>query len=130
MKVYFVLLAFLFLSTLLPSGAVLAHAFSVHYLKVAKSVGDVVLFALCLVGCFGLAFDRRIFSAGVWGAVKNATLILGAFTVMLLGYGEIFGVPTPQGRPSLMRMGLIFLPYVLFAAPAVLYERRLRRDGD
>ena len=127
MKLYFILMCVLYLATMLPSGVLLMHADQIHWLRILKSVGDLVLFALCLRGAFGLAWNRVYARQGVWNNVGAATLVLGGFSVMLFGYGEIFGVPTPAGKPSLISLGLVFLPYVLFAAPVVIYEYKMKK---
>ncbi len=126
MKGYFFLLALLYAVTVFMSLWSLTNP--LHLLVALKNALDIALFSLCLTGCYGLAFKRRYLEPARWRITFQATLILGVFSVVLLGFGDRFGVPTPAGNPGLLELGLIFLPYLLFAIPAILYEHALRND--
>jgi len=128
MKVYFVLLCVLYLATLVMSVWSLTNP--LHLLVALKNALDIALFFLCLVGCFGLAFRREYLEPTRWRLTYQATLTLGVFSVVLMGFGGRFGVPMPVGDPSLVELGLLYLPYLLFAIPVVLYEQALRKGFD
>lgn len=128
MKVYFVLLCLLYLATLAMSLWSLTNP--LHVLVALKNALDVALFSICLVGCFGLAFRRVYLEPTRWRVTYQATFTLGVFSVMLMGFGGRFGVPMPVGDPSLIELGLLYLPYLLFGIPVVLYERALRKGFD
>ncbi len=125
MKGYFFLLAILYLVTLLMNIWSLTH--HIPTLLAVKNALDIALFALCLLGAFGLAFRRSYWEPLRWRMVYQATLVLGVFSVMIMGFGERFGMPSPMGKPSLLQLGMLFLPYLLFALPVILYEHALRK---
>lgn len=64
MKTYFVLLAVLFLST--AATRLLQLLTVTDSLAAFKVLADIGLFALCLLGCYGLAFGKSFFSAAFW----------------------------------------------------------------
>ena len=115
MKTYFVLLAVLFLSSSVTRGMqLLTVTEPVFFLKL---LADIVLFALCLLACYGLAFHRRYLSANFWAWPGRLTLILAGGHVLLflwsLGEGASHFWP--------LDLGMAVLIYVLFAIPAILY---------
>lgn len=128
MKVYFILLCVLYLATVAMSIWSLTNP--LHLLVALKNALDIGLFSMCLVAAFGLAFKRIFLEPTRWRMTYQATLTLGAFSVMLMGFGGRFGVPMPVGEPGLLELGLIYLPYLLFAIPVVLYEKALRKGFD
>lgn len=128
MKGYFVLLAVLYLVTLLMNVWSLTHR--IPTLLAVKNALDIALFALCLLGAYGLAFRRSYWEPLRWRMIYQATLVLGVFSVMIMGFGERFDMPTPYTDPSLLLLGMLFLPYLLFALPVILYEHALRKGFD
>ncbi|NCC26037.1 MAG: hypothetical protein EOM25_12720 [Deltaproteobacteria bacterium] len=128
MKGYVVLLAVLYAAMAFVSGVRLLHP--LHFWTVARDLATMVAFSLCLVGAFGLAWGRTWWTPRHWVMAGQATLILGGLAVILFGYGELFGVPTPQGRPGLLHMGMVFLPYLLFAIPVILYGSSQEKAGE
>lgn len=127
MKGYFFLLCVLCLSKVLVSlwGLVTAS----HLLVGVVFLGDVVLLPLCTLGCYALAFKKVVWSAGTWGAIRLLTLALGVFAVVVFGYGEQFGVPS-IGQRGMLTIALVFLPYLLFAIPVILYENALKKGFE
>ncbi len=126
MKGYFYLLSVLYLVTVLVSLWSLTNP--LHVLTALKNALDIALFSACLAACHGLVYKRRYWEAPRWRLIYQATLTLGVFGVMLMGYGERFGVPSPVGSPGLIQLGLWFLPYLLFVIPVILYEHALKND--
>lgn len=126
MKGYFILLCILYLASVVISIWSLTNP--LHILVALKNALDIAMFTLCIMGAYGLAFKRKLWDPVRWRMIFQGTLILGVFSVVLIGYGERFGVPSPAGAPSLLQLGLVFLPYLLFAIPVVLYERALKND--
>lgn len=123
MKVYAILLCVLYLSRLVVSGFSLLH--TPYPLRAAVNLAEILVFGACLAAAVGLGWKKRWRTPGFWGAVATASLILGGAAALVFGFGDLFGLPQP-GRPNLLQIGLLYLPYVLFAVPAVLYERELR----
>lgn len=101
-----------------------------HYLVFLNHAADIVLFALCLTACLDLAFKKRLvnLSPDKWRLTYQATLVLGACSVLLTKYGDRLGVPSPAGSPDILTLGLIFLPYVLFAIPVIVYVYELKKE--
>jgi len=128
MKLYFLLLSVLFLTRVVVSVWVLLSL--PHYLVFLNHAADIVLFALCLAGCLDLAFKKRLvnFSQDKWRLTYQATLVLGAGSVLLTNYGHSLGVPSPAGSPGILTLGLIFLPYVLFAIPVIVHTHELKKE--
>ncbi|HDQ41729.1 MAG TPA: hypothetical protein ENN39_11980 [Desulfonatronum sp.] len=115
MKTYFLLLAILFLSSTVTRGVQLLS--TTDPLFAFKLVMDIVLFALCLLGCFGLAFGRRFFTAAFWSWAGRLTLILGGGHVLL-----VLSTLREDASPFWpLDLGMAVLIYVLFAIPAILY---------
>lgn len=127
MKLYAILLAVLYLSRLAVSGFSLLH--TDESLRAAVNLAEIVLFAVCLAAAVGLGWRKRWRTPGFWAGTASATLMLGAASVLVYGFGDLFGLPT-TGRPNLLQLGLMYLPYVLFAVPAVLYDRELRGEKN
>ncbi|MDY7001164.1 MAG: hypothetical protein SVS15_05205 [Thermodesulfobacteriota bacterium] len=128
MKLYFIILSVLFLTRVLLSVWFLLSL--PHYLVFLNHVGDIVLFTLCWAGALDLAFKKRLlnFSPDKWRLTYQATLVLGAGSVLLTKYGADLGVPSPAGSPGILTLGLIFLPYVLFAIPVIVHEHELKKE--
>jgi len=128
MKLYFIILSVLYLSRIIVSVWVMLNP--PHYLIFLNHAADMVLFTLCLAGCLDLAFKKRLvnFSTDKWRLTYQATLVLGACTVLLMCYGDKVGVPSPVGNPGFLTIGLIYLPYVLFAIPVIVHEHELKKE--
>ncbi|BBD09713.1 hypothetical protein [Desulfovibrio ferrophilus] len=128
MKPYSILLAVLWLTTSFTDLWSLAYAS--HPLFVLKSIGTVVLFTLCLMGCLQLAWGRIFirFAPGQWRMTYQGTLTMGAFYVLLKNFGDVLGVATMAGDTSIFQIGLDFLPYLLFAIPIIVLEHELNKE--
>jgi hypothetical protein len=126
-KLYAILLSVLYLSRLAENGLILLHA--PYALQAAIKLAEIVIFALCLAAAVGLGWGKRWRTPGFWGASGTASLMLGAASVMVFGFGGLFGLPQPE-RQNILQLGLMYLPYVLFAVPAVLYDRELRGEKN
>lgn len=125
MKGYFFLLAFLYLVQTLMNLLVL---FNVGVpIKALLAFGNVVFFSLALLGSYALAFRKTFFRPGFWTLLMNGVLVWGGFTVMVYGYGEMFGLASPSGSPGILNLGLLFLPYLLFAIPVIVYQHERRK---
>jgi hypothetical protein len=124
-KGYFILLAILFVATALVRAMSLAVAFDP--VRLIQGMAEIGLFGLCLAGCHGLAFDRRYSTSQAWRLVGHLTLVVGGLSVFFRYRGEGDGMPSTD----LYSLGLAFLPYLLFAIPAILYGHSLReKRGD
>lgn len=119
MKPYFFLLVIMYAATLVKAG--LALAFFPSAEGALKLLADMVLLALCVYGCFALAYGRKIFTPQAWRLVHQATIALGLFTVFLINRAA------PDG--GVLRLVLTFITYLVFAIPAILYERELKGTG-
>ncbi len=82
-----------------------------------KVLMDIMLFALCLLGCYGLAFGRRFFPTAFWAWPGRLTLILAGGHVLLV-LSSLREDASPYWPIDL---GMAVLIYVLFAIPAILY---------
>lgn len=127
MKTYFVLLAILYVGNL--ANSFVGLAFVAAPVMIAKIAADVALMSISLWGCYGMAFGKRYLSAAKWRIVYQATLALGVATVLLYANGEVVGLPPLEGI-GLLHAGMIFLPYVLFAVPIILYEKELKEKTN
>ena len=125
MKGYFFLLALLYIATMVMNIWSLTH--SIPMLMALKNALDIVLFSLCLFGAYGLGFKREYWVPARWRMTYQATLALGVFSVILMGFGERFGMPTPYTEPGIIQLVLMYLPYLLFALPVILYDNTLRK---
>jgi hypothetical protein len=123
-KGYFYLLAVLFAASAVVR--MLSLAMIDDALTQLRYVADVILFGICLAGCFGLAYGRRYFSAQAWRLIAHLTLALGAVTIVLRVSGPNFGLPA-QAPADPFSLALSFLPYILFAIPAILYGHSLKQ---
>jgi hypothetical protein len=122
-KGYFYLLAVLFAASVLTRGISL---FLVEdLLTQLRYMADIVLFGLCLKGCFGMAFGRTYHSPPVWRLIAHLTLALGGFTLVLGILGPDLG-RSPHSPTDPISLGFSVLPYVLFAIPAILYGHSLK----
>ena len=115
MKTYFVLLAVLFLSSTLTRALQLLTV--TESLFAFKILADIALFALCLLGCYGLAFGRRFFSVAFWAWPGRLTLILGGAHVLLV----LSSLDESASPFWPIDLGMAVLIYILFAIPAILY---------
>lgn len=126
MKLYFILLAVLFVFTVfnrtmsLMIGA--PPAILVSY------AADIILFALCLRVSYGVAYNKRYFEPSAVRLIYYGVMLLGVFSILLLTAGEMFGLPDLDVH--MLGLMLWFLPYPLFALPCILLERALKEDED
>lgn len=130
MKVYVVLLAILYVLHI--SINIWALTTLPHYLFAIQHLADLVLLTLCMAGGIAHSFGKVLvrLERGSWRMVSRLTLVLGAFTVLLYVKGdEVFGVPAPASGGGIMQVALIFLPYVLFAIPVIVYEHELGKKA-
>lgn len=135
MKLYFYMLAVLTLSKMFRAYVLIQEAGrfispthgSYANMLVVKNIVDMLLFAACLSACGLMAYGKRALDPKSWRLVMNGTLTLGAFSVMLYGFPELFNGP-PDYRSSFLWLAGDFLTYVLFAIPVILYERSLRGE--
>ncbi|SKA84317.1 hypothetical protein SAMN02745704_01748 [Paucidesulfovibrio gracilis DSM 16080] len=125
MKTYFVLLCVLFFSSgLLRIWNIIQ---GVPALLAVSHASDLILFALCLRVCFGVAWNRRYFHPPQVRLIYWGTMLLGIVSTTLRGLGPRAGLPfEPASLPDLL---LWLLTFILFAAPAVLLDHSLRRNG-
>jgi hypothetical protein len=131
MKVYMILLGILYLLRLLVSIWTLTYL--PHFLFIIQHLGDMVLFSLCMAGGIAFAYGKHIlkFDRGTWKLISRLTLILGAYTVLLYVKGdEVFGIPAPASGGGLFQILMIFLPYVLFSIPVIVYEHELSKKNE
>ncbi|TVQ99113.1 MAG: hypothetical protein EA399_08580 [Desulfovibrionales bacterium] len=120
MKVYFVLLAILFLST--TATRLLQLTITTDPALSVKILADIVLFALCLLACHGLAFGRRYFSLSFWAWPGRLTLILGGIHVLL----TLTTLDESASPFWPIDLGMAAIIYGLFATPAILYANELK----
>lgn len=126
MKLYVVLLGFLYVLQMVLSGWSLLAG--VNYLYALGHLGNFVLFSLCLAGAIAQAYGKTLVKLPRtgWWWVGRLTLVLGAYTTVLYTRGDVFGLPSPPS--GFMHAALIFLPYVLFAVPVIVYEHELGKQ--
>ncbi len=122
MKLYCLLLATLFLSSVVTR--VLQLLIVTDSLFAIKVLADIVLFALCLLACYSLAFNRRFFAPAFWAWPGRLTLILAGFHALLVL------TSLQEGATSFwpVDLGMNMLIYVLFAVPAILYANQRKID--
>lgn len=142
MKFYFVLLTLLHIARVLlislpaligyvldlSSGALAGAGLTGATYLFFNHLGDCILFTLCLVASFEHGFSRpvlRSMTPGRWRLAGQATLALGVFQAFLLTRGEILGAPAYIADPNLLDVGRLFLPYALFAIPAIVHSHTL-----
>ncbi len=122
MKGYAILLGVLFVSSL----ATRLMTVSVSHEPLARALAgaDIVAFGLCLVAAVEMAFHRRWltsrFGAQGWRLVSRGALVLGAFAVASSAMSR------PMSAPGLLQLGLMLVPYVVFAIPVILFENELK----
>ncbi len=124
MKIYFYLLAVLFASS--TATRLLSLAMESDPLFSLKIIADVVLFAVCLLACHGLAFRRRYFSPAFWAWPGHLTLIMGGGHILLI-LSRLEETASPFWPIDL---GMAAVIYGLFAIPAVLYANELKIDPE
>ena len=124
MKIYFFLLAVLFLST--AATRLLLLAVSSDPMLWLKVLADVVLFALCLLACYGLAYGRRFFSLSFWAWPGRLTLILGGLHALLI----LSSLDESASPFWPIDLGMALVIYGLFAVPAILYANELKTGRE
>jgi hypothetical protein len=93
-------------------------------------LADCVLFTLCLIASYELGFSRQALksmNAGRWKLVGQATLALGVFQTFLYTLGERIGAPDLIPNPGILDALRLFLPYLLFAIPAIVHSHELTK---
>ncbi len=126
MKTYFVLLCVLYVSV--AANAVMSFLLGAPAALTGKAVLDLAAMGFCLYGTYGLAFGKRYFAAFVWRIAYQAVLLLGALTVIMYINGEATGAAPAQGL-GLLHMTMMFLPFLLFAVPPILYANKLKESA-
>jgi len=123
MKPFFILLAVLYLPSVVNAGiGILAFP---QALALVKNLGDVVVLALCLRTAYDQAFGRTWLDAAKCRLLYQATFALGIYAVILAATDTPYGPPGLFG-PGLVHAAMVFIPYLLFAIPVVLQEKRLK----
>lgn len=122
MKLYCLLLAILFLSSVVTR--VLQLLIVTDSLFAFKVLADIVLFALCLSACFGLAFNRRFLAPAFWAWPGRLTLVLAGFHVLQV----LTSLPKDAASFRPVDLAMNILIYVLFAIPAILYANERKTD--
>jgi hypothetical protein len=127
MKVYTVLLAILYALRMFISLWALTTL--PHWLFALNHLADIALFTLCVAAAVEFGFGKRLvrLPLDTWRLVGRLTLVLGAFSTLLYTNGQIFGAPAPAAGGGILQVAMIFLPYVLFAIPVIVYEHKLRQ---
>ena len=125
MKGYCILLAVLYVIHVVMG--VFEVVVAPHDMRVLKLVIDAVVFALCLVGCFGLAYRKALWSPLTWRVIYQATLVMGCFFFFAQGFGDSVGIDHPDKDAGLLNLMMNLLNYLLFAVPVIVYEHALRR---
>jgi len=126
MKTYFVLLCVLYLSV--AANAVMGMLIGAPAAMTGKAAVDLAALGFCLYGAYGLAFGRRFFAAFVWRIAYQAVLLLGALSVLMVINGWDSGAEPAKGL-GLLHMVMMFLPYLLFAVPPILYANKLKEPA-
>ena len=130
MKFYFVLLTLLHIARVLLISIPSMVARPVPDWFFFNHLADCALFTLCLVASFELGFSRPVLKsmdARRWRMAGQATLVLGAFQVFLYTMGEHIGTPDLIPNPGILDGLRLYLPYVLFAIPAIVHAHELAR---
>lgn len=128
MKFYFVLLTLLHIARVLLVSIPAMAARPVPDWFFFNHLADCILFTLCLVASFELGFSRPVLKgmdARRWRMAGQATLVLGAFQVFLYTLGERLGAPDLIPDPGILDVLRLYLPYLLFAVPAVVHSHEL-----
>lgn len=84
-----------------------------------------VVLGLCLRVAYDHAFGRAWLDAAKTRLVYQAAFALGIYAVILAATDTPYGPPGLFG-PGLVHAGMVFIPYLLFAIPVVLQEKRLK----
>lgn len=117
MKTYFVLLAVLFLSSTVTRALQLLTV--TDSLFAFKILADIALFALCLLGCYGITHGRRFFSVAFWAWPRRLILVLAGVHVLLV----LSSLDKSASPFWPIDLGMAVLISTLFAIPAMLYAR-------
>jgi hypothetical protein len=99
----------------------------------ANHLGDCILFTLCLIASYEHGFSRQVLKSmdpRRWRLVGQATLALGVFQTFFLIRGEALGAPDYIPNPGVLDVVRLFLPYVLFAIPAVVHSTELSKSSQ
>ncbi|MBU1247842.1 MAG: hypothetical protein KKB70_04015 [Proteobacteria bacterium] len=126
MKVYFVMLAVLFLFSII--NRIMSLIIGAPSVIMVSYLADMVLFGLCLRVAYGVAFNKRYFEPSAVRLIYYGVMALGLLSVFLVTAGELVGLPDLEIHA--LDLILWFLPYPLFALPCVLLERALKEDED
>ena len=132
MKFYFVLLTLLHIARVVLISIPAMVARPVPDWFFFNHLGDCVLFSLCLVASYELGFSRQAMksmNARRWRLTGQATLALGAFQVFLYTMGEHIGTPDLIPDPGILDGLRLYLPYVLFAIPAIVHAHELTKKN-
>ncbi|MBU1229315.1 MAG: hypothetical protein KKA55_06725 [Proteobacteria bacterium] len=116
MKPYLFMLVIMYAATILKAGFALALAPNPE--SMLKLLADMTLLGFCVYGCYGLAYGRKLFTPQAWRLVHQGTLVLGLLTIFLINRAA------PDS--GFLRLALTFITYLVFAIPAILYERELK----
>jgi len=131
-KFYFVLLTLLHIARVLLISIPSMVARPVPDWFFFNHLADVALFTLCLIASFELGFSRpvlRSMNARRWRMAGQATLVLGAFQVFLYTMGEHIGTPDLIENPGILDVLRLYLPYLLFAIPAIVHSHELSKKN-
>lgn len=130
MKVYFILLTLLHIARVLLVSIPAMVARPVPDWFFANHLADCVLFTYCLIASYELGFSRQVLksmNAPRWRLVGQATLALGVFQTFLYTLGERIGAPDLIPNPGILDVLRLFLPYLLFAVPAIVHSHELSK---
>ena len=128
MKFYFVLLTLLHIARVLLISIPAMAARPTPDWFFFNHLADCVLFTLCLVASYELGFSRQALKsmdARRWRLAGQATLALGVFQVFLYTLGESIGAPDLIPEPGILDVLRLYLPYLLFAVPAIVHSHEL-----
>ncbi|THB67061.1 MAG: hypothetical protein D6E12_09380 [Desulfovibrio sp.] len=124
MKGYFYLLCVLYV---LHTGVnIFVAVVEPHGMYVMKALIDAVCFALCLVGSYGLAHRKPIWTTWTWRTIYQATLVMGGFFFIAQGFGDVLGIDHPAADAGPINLAMLLIKYLLFAIPVVIYEYAMR----
>ncbi|MEW5774890.1 MAG: hypothetical protein AB1916_15340 [Thermodesulfobacteriota bacterium] len=133
MKFYFVLLTLLHIARVLLVSVPTLVARPVPDLFTLNHLGDIALFTLCLVASYEHGFSRTVLKSmnpARWRMAGQATLALGVFQVFLYTMGERIGAPDLIPNPGILDVARLFLPYALFAIPAIVHSHELAKTSQ
>lgn len=130
MKFYFILLTLLHIARVVLISLPAMVARPVPDWFFLNHLADCVLFTLCLIASYEHGFSRtvlRSMNPGRWRLAGQATLALGAFQTFLYTLGEHIGAPDLIPNPGILDVVRLYLPYVLFAIPAIVHSHELAK---